>query len=216
MGISASISQLRREYKLASLDIQDVRKNPIEQFEIWFSEALKAQILEPNAMFLATVSATGQPSGRVVLLKGIIDGGFVFYTNYQSRKAVEIAQNHLVALTFFWAELERQVRVEGKASFLSAEQSTQYFLSRPRESQLGAWASPQSQVIESRSVLENLFAKYQKEFENQEIPRPTHWGGYVVQPHYVEFWQGRENRLHDRICYVLQENQTWKIQRLAP
>ncbi|MCS6794475.1 MAG: pyridoxamine 5'-phosphate oxidase [Raineya sp.] len=211
-----SISQLRREYKLASLDIQDVRKTPIEQFEIWFSEALKAEILEPNAMFLATVSATGQPSCRVVLLKGIIDGGFVFYTNYQSRKGVEIAQNQSVALTFFWAELERQVRIEGKASFLSAEQSTHYFLSRPRESQLGAWASPQSQVIESRNVLENLFAKYEKEFENKEIPRPTHWGGYVVQPHYVEFWQGRENRLHDRICYVWQENQTWKVQRLAP
>ncbi len=210
------ISEIRREYKMASLDIKDVKPNPIEQFEIWFDEALKAEILEPNAMFLATVNTMGQPAGRVVLLKGIEEGGFVFYTNYQSRKGIEIAQNQAVALTFFWAELERQVRIEGKASFLSPEKSTEYFLSRPRSSQIGAWASPQSQVIENRAFLENLFAKYQKEFENQAIQRPTHWGGYLVMPHYIEFWQGRENRLHDRICYTLQPDKHWLIQRLAP
>lgn len=211
-----SIAKIRREYKMASLDIKDVKKNPIEQFETWFAEALKAEILEPNAMFLATVASTGKPSGRVVLLKGIEEGGFIFYTNYQSRKGTEIAQNQAVALTFFWAELERQVRIEGKASFLSSEKSDEYFLSRPRESQIGAWASPQSQIIENRNFLETLFSKYQKEFENREIKRPAYWGGYLVKPHYIEFWQGRENRLHDRICYTLQQNKNWTIQRLAP
>lgn len=211
-----SIAKIRREYKMASLDIKDVKQNPIEQFETWFAEALKAEILEPNAMFLATATAAGEPSGRIVLLKGIEEGGFVFYTNYKSRKGSEIAQNQAVALTFFWAELERQVRIEGKASFLNPEKSDEYFLSRPRESQIGAWASPQSEVIENRSVLESLFAKYQKEFENQAVQRPTHWGGYLVKPHYIEFWQGRENRLHDRICYTLQQNENWVIQRLAP
>ncbi|PKQ69817.1 pyridoxamine 5'-phosphate oxidase [Raineya orbicola] len=211
-----SIAKIRREYKMASLDVKDVKPNPIEQFETWFAEALKSEILEPNAMFLATVAATGEPSGRIVLLKGVEEGGFVFYTNYKSRKGLEISQNQAVALTFFWAELERQVRIEGKASFLSPEKSNEYFLSRPRESQIGAWASPQSEVIENRSVLESLFAKYQKEFENQAVQRPTHWGGYLVKPHYIEFWQGRENRLHDRICYTLQQNENWVIQRLAP
>jgi pyridoxamine 5'-phosphate oxidase len=166
-------------------------------------------------MFLATVSPSGQPTGRIVLLKGIEEGGFVFYTNYNSRKGGEIAHNELVSLTFFWADLERQVRIEGKALKVSEETSTNYFLSRPRDSQIGAWASPQSQQVAGKETLNELFEKYKTEFAEKPIAKPPHWGGYVVIPHYLEFWQGRPSRMHDRICYTL-ENNNWNIKRIAP
>lgn len=209
------IADIRKEYKLEELDIADVHQNPIEQFKFWFDEALKAQVIEPNAMFLATVSPSGQPTGRIVLLKGIEEGGFVFYTNYNSRKGGEIAHNELVSLTFFWADLERQVRIEGKALKVSEETSTNYFLSRPRDSQIGAWASPQSQQVAGKETLNELFEKYKTEFAEKPIAKPPHWGGYVVIPHYLEFWQGRPSRMHDRICYTL-ENNNWNIKRIAP
>jgi pyridoxamine 5'-phosphate oxidase len=209
------IADIRKEYKLEELDIKDVHTNPIEQFKFWFDEALKAQVIEPNAMFLATVSPSGQPTGRIVLLKGIEEGGFVFYTNYNSRKGGEIAHNQLVSLTFFWADLERQVRIEGKALKVSEETSTNYFISRPRDSQIGAWASPQSQQVAGKETLVELFEKYKTEFAENPIAKPPHWGGYVVIPHYLEFWQGRPSRMHDRICYTL-ENNDWSIKRIAP
>ncbi|GAB4128398.1 MAG: pyridoxamine 5'-phosphate oxidase [Raineya sp.] len=207
------IANLRKEYKLHSLDEEKVALTPIEQFRTWFNEALQADIVEPNAMFLAT-TRQGQPSGRIVLLKDIEENGFVFYTNYRSRKAEEIAENERVSLTFFWAELERQVRIEGTAKKISEEKSRHYFLSRPRNSQIGAWASPQSKKI-SKKELEELFAKYEKEFSQKAMQKPPHWGGYVVEPHYIEFWQGRPSRMHDRICYRL-EKQDWLIERIAP
>ncbi|KOY85660.1 pyridoxine 5'-phosphate oxidase [bacterium 336/3] len=209
------IADIRKEYKLEELDIKDVHQNPIEQFKFWFDEALKAQVIEPNAMFLATVSPFGQPTGRIVLLKGIEEGGFVFYTNYNSRKGGEITHNQLVSLTFFWADLERQVRIEGKALKVSEETSTNYFISRPRDSQIGAWASPQSQQVAGKETLLELFEKYKTEFTEKPLVKPPHWGGYVVMPHYLEFWQGRPSRMHDRICYTL-ENNDWNIKRIAP
>jgi pyridoxamine 5'-phosphate oxidase len=213
IDMDTTIANLRKEYKKNSLDEKDVQKNPIEQFRIWFNEALQADILEPNAMFLATASQN-KPSGRVVLLKDLDENGFVFYTNYQSRKAEQIAENQFVSLTFFWAELERQVRIEGIARKVSEEKSTAYFLSRPRDSQIGAWASPQSQKV-TKKDLENLFARYEKEFSQKPMEKPPHWGGYIVIPHYIEFWQGRPSRMHDRIVYRLENNQ-WQIYRIAP
>ena len=207
------IANLRKEYKMHSLDEKAVKNNPITQFRIWFNEALETDILEPNAMFLATVSQ-GQPSGRIVLLKDIEESGFVFYTNYESRKAKQIYENQKVSITFFWAELERQIRIEGVSRKVSEEKSTHYFLSRPHSSQIGAWASPQSQKI-TKQELENLFAKYEQEFSNKEMQKPPHWGGYIVEPHYIEFWQGRPSRMHDRICYRLESSQ-WVIERIAP
>jgi len=209
------IQDLRKEYKMASLDLAEVDKEPMKQFQLWFEEALKADLVEPNAMFLATVSKEGKPSGRVVLLKDIAEGGFIFYTNYQSRKAAEISENQFVSLTFFWAELERQVRIEGYIRKASEERSTEYYLSRPYESQIGAWASPQSQEVPDKAFLEKSFANYLEEFSQKAIHKPVHWGGYVLIPTYFEFWQGRPNRMHDRICYDWQEN-SWLLKRLAP
>lgn len=200
---------------MAALDLTDVDKEPMKQFQLWFEEALKADVIEPNAMFLATVSKEGKPSGRVVLLKDIAEGGLVFYTNYESRKAKDIAENQFVSLTFFWADLERQVRVEGYIRKVSEQRSTEYYLSRPYESQIGAWASPQSRVVTDKTFLEQSFAKFLDEFSQKAIHKPAHWGGYVVIPTYFEFWQGRPNRMHDRICYELEEN-NWLIKRLAP
>lgn len=189
---------------------------PHAQFRIWFEEALSAELPEPNAMHLATVSAEGQPSGRVVLLKGLDDGGFSFYTNYQSRKGRELEDNPNCALTFFWPELERQVRIEGSAHRLPDETSDAYFTSRPRNSQIGAWASPQSTVILNRDILETRMQDLLSRFSGDEpLDRPRQWGGFVVIPNTVEFWQGRPSRLHDRIRYVRAES-NWQIQRLAP
>ena len=213
--MSSSIADMRREYSQKSLDLSDVAPNPIQQFNQWFSEARNAQLPEPNAMHLSTVSPEGHPAGRVVLLKGIENEKFIFYTNYQSRKGQEIARNPYVALTFFWAELERQVRIEGRASQVDEQTSTEYFHSRPRTSQIGAWASPQSQPIQGREILDERRENYTQKFSDQEVPKPPHWGGFSVDPVSFEFWQGRPSRLHDRIYYQL-EDVRWKVQRLAP
>lgn len=213
----SNIQQLRREYAQASLDERDVAENPFEQFQKWFEEALNSNVLEPNAMTLATSDAAGNPSARIVLLKGLTDDGFVFFTNYRSRKGEELAQNSRACLLFFWKELERQVRIEGAASKISEAVSTEYFQSRPKASQIGASVSPQSQIIESRELLEQKYQEIAEKYKDSDVlPRPAHWGGYAVKPEKIEFWQGRPSRLHDRILYSLTDSKIWKIERLAP
>ena len=210
------LADLRKEYTQRSLDRSEVLPDPIPQFERWFAEAEAAQVPEPNAMHLATVSPDGQPSSRIVLLKGVEDNHFVFYSNYASRKGQNMSHQPRVSLTFFWPELERQVRIEGQVTQISDERSTAYFHSRPRGSQLGAWVSPQSEVIADRAVLTQRQRELEAKFADQEIPRPDHWGGYAVQPYTVEFWQGRPSRLHDRLRYQRQPDNSWVIERLAP
>ncbi|GAB3326029.1 pyridoxamine 5'-phosphate oxidase [Larkinella ripae] len=210
-----SLAELRKEYTLNGLDPSDVSVNPFAQFQRWFSEALSAGVPEPNAMHLATVGADGRPSGRIVLLKGFDETGFSFFTNYQSRKGTELAAHPLAALTFFYPELERQIRLEGTIQKLSAEESDRYFQSRPRGSQIGAWVSHQSEVVENRAVLENRQRQLEQQFENQAVPRPPHWGGFLLLPDRIEFWQGRPSRLHDRVLYR-KENDAWVIDRLSP
>jgi pyridoxamine 5'-phosphate oxidase len=211
------IEHLREDYRLASLDVKDVDENPIAQFGKWLKEALDAQVPEPNAMTLATCTPEGKPAARIVLLKGYDEAGFVFFTNYESRKGKELLHNPNAALVFSWLELQRQVRIEGKVQKVAPEQSTAYFQSRPKGSQIGAWASPQSRVIGEREMLEEKVQKLEEKYANEdELPRPKHWGGYVVQPRLIEFWQGRPSRLHDRIQYTLQSSGNWLIERLAP
>lgn len=210
------IAQMRREYTQRSLDTRDVSPDPVKQFQQWFDEAVRAQVPEPNAMILSTASPEGRPSARVVLLKGIEEASFVFFTNYESRKGQLMGVNPQVALTFFWVELERQVRIEGTVHKTSDERSIQYFHSRPRGSQIGAWVSSQSQKIADRSVLEQRLQEFTQKFEGQTVPKPPHWGGYAVAPHTIEFWQGRPSRLHDRILYTLREHNYWTIERLSP
>lgn len=210
------IADLRKEYMLHTLDEKDVHKDPFDQFRLWFDEAVRADVPEPNAFTLSTADSRGIPSARVVLLKGIEQGGFSFYTNYDSAKAGELATNPYVSMTFLWLELERQVRINGVATRLSREDSEQYFQSRPRESRIGAWASRQSSVIPDRKFLENKMQALMTEFEGQEhIPLPDSWGGYLITPNSFEFWQGRANRLHDRIRYRLGDTE-WIIERLSP
>lgn len=210
------IAALRRTYALQSLNESDVSVSPFEQFKHWFDEAVSSQILEPNAMTLATVGANGRPSARIVLLKGFDERGFVFFTNYESRKGNEMAQYPNAALLFCWLELERQIRIEGKIEKISREDSEAYFVSRPKGSQIGAWVSPQSQVISDRSVLEKKQADLEEEYKDASVlPLPPNWGGYLLRPDYFEFWQGRESRLHDRIAYE-QADAAWTISRLAP
>jgi len=214
--ISADLAALRRSYAMASLSESDVSPDPFVQMERWLQEALSSQLPEPTAMTLATVSADGLPNARVVLLKGFDHRGLVFYTNYESRKGVELAQNPQAALLFFWPELERQVRIKGRTERVSPDESLTYFQSRPKESQLGAWASPQSQVISGRDVVELRYQELVEQFKHDEVlPLPPFWGGYRVVPTYFEFWQGRPSRLHDRICYQ-HGDQGWAIARLAP
>ena len=210
-----SIADIRKDYQLKSLSEQEVDQNPFAQFSVWWNEAVQSDIVEVNAMTLSTVTSTGKPSSRIVLLKGDDEEGFVFFTNYSSDKGRQLMQNHFAALLFFWKELERQVRIEGVVSKVSEEESDAYFNSRPVGSRLGAWASPQSQKISDREVLNNELMKFTEQFDQENIPRPAHWGGYRVKPTRIEFWQGRSNRLHDRILYE-QDNDNWQISRLAP
>jgi pyridoxamine 5'-phosphate oxidase len=209
------IADIRKDYKMQSLAEKDTAANPFEQFDKWWQEAIASNIDEVNAMTLATVNALGKPSARIVLLKGLKPEGFEFFTNYNSNKAQQIEANSNVALVFFWKELERQIRIEGTIKKVADEVSVNYFLSRPIASQIGAWASPQSQVINNREILEQNVTKYQQQFEQEAMQRPPHWGGYIVQPVSIEFWQGRRSRLHDRILYT-QENGSWSKCRLAP
>lgn len=211
-----SIADLRENYTQAGLSQADVASDPISQFQTWFDAAVSAQLPEPNAMTLATVSRDARPSARIVLLKGLDQRGFVFYTNYNSRKGQQLAANSWASLVFVWLSLERQVRVEGQVEKVSDEETEQYFHSRPRGSQIGAWVSEQSSVIRDRQVLESELARLEQQYQDQPIPRPPHWGGFRVKPNWVEFWQGRPNRLHDRIGYQLEANQHWTISRLAP
>jgi len=209
-------ARLRKEYTRAGLTEADAASDPIEQFRSWFDEALAAGLHEPNAMTLATATPEGRPSARVVLLKGFDERGFVFYTNYEGRKGGELEANPYCSLVFYWGELERQVRVEGRASRVSEEDSDEYFGSRPRGSQLGAWASEQSRPVEGRGALEERLRGLEAEYEEREVPRPSFWGGYRVEPEVIEFWQGRENRLHDRLVYRRSDNGEWGRERLQP
>jgi pyridoxamine 5'-phosphate oxidase len=211
-----SLSELRKEYSKETLEVSSVGKDPIHQFEKWFDEALRAEVLEPNAMTLSTVTESGRPSARVVLLKGIEHGKFLFFTNHQSRKGKELENNPACALTFFWPELERQIRIEGITNRVDSAYAEKYFQSRPRGSQIGAWASPQSSVISDRSLIEERVKEMEVKFKDLElIPKPHQWGGYAVEPFEIEFWQGRPSRLHDRIVFYKSE-QGWTIRRLAP
>lgn len=209
------IADLRVDYALKQFDIDNLNSNPFQQFETWIHEAIQAQVNEPNAMTLATVKQDGSPSARIVLLKGIQDEGFSFYTNYDSHKGTEMAQNNKVALVFCWLELQRQVRIEGTVSQLSGAESDAYFATRPRNSQLGAHASNQSEVVKNREELEQNYQKYENLFLNKAVTRPNNWGGYLVKPNIIEFWQGRQSRLHDRFRYIKAKN-AWEINRLAP
>ncbi len=210
------MKEFRKEYGKKSLDESQVLRDPMAQFKSWFDEAKEADLNEPNKVVLSTANAAGRVSSRIVLLKEMTTHGLVIYSNYQSQKAQDMAENPSVSLLFFWEELERQVRVEGQAQKISRERSQGYFDSRPRGSRLGAWTSPQSQRIESRQDLEKMFQATIEKFEGiEDIPVPDFWGGYEITPDRWEFWQGGENRLHDRIAY-LQEDNSWKIHRLAP
>ncbi|MEI8273683.1 MAG: pyridoxamine 5'-phosphate oxidase [Paludibacter sp.] len=208
------LGDIRKQYLFAALNEQNVLKNPFEQFEIWLKEAIESNQLEPTAMILSTVDESLQPHSRVVLLKEFTHESFVFYTNYEGHKAQQIATNKRVSLVFFWPSLERQVRIEGKVEKISEILSSSYFKTRPIDSQLGAWASPQSQMIRSADFLEQQFQYYQQKFGN-DVPKPAHWGGYSVKPTSIEFWQGRANRLHDRLLFTL-GNSGWNLSRLAP
>jgi pyridoxamine 5'-phosphate oxidase len=211
-----AIAELREDYQKDTLELSDVSKNPIEQFESWFQEALKSKELEANAMTLATIGQDGFPNARIVLLKGIEDNQFIFYTNYNSQKGQELAATPKAALVFNWLSMQRQIRIQGTVEKLSPEKSTAYFQSRPKGSQIGAWTSPQSQIISDRNSLEDKKAALEKQYEKEEIlPRPEHWGGFKITPIMIEFWQGRTSRLHDRITFTKVGNE-WKIGRLAP
>lgn len=216
MSTQLSLTELRQNYAKGVLDEHTVAADPLTQFAQWMQEALQSQLLEPNAMTLATVDAQGQPHARVMLLKEVSQGGFVFFTNYHSAKADDLTAYPRAALCFLWLELERQIRIEGRIEQVSREESERYFHSRPYASQLGAWASAQSQLAENRAQLETQFAAVEARYAPNPVPLPEHWGGYRLIPNGVEFWQGRPNRLHDRIRYRLHSDGTWLRERLQP
>ncbi|MCM0592228.1 MAG: pyridoxamine 5'-phosphate oxidase [Gloeotrichia echinulata DVL01] len=211
-----TIADLRKDYSLEGLNETDVNNNPFIQFTKWFQQALAAQLPEPNAMTIATATPDGKPAARMVLLKDFDERGFVFFTNYNSRKGQELAENPQAALVFWWVELERQVRICGRVEKISENESDKYYDSRPENSRLGAWVSNQSEVIENREVLEQRWQDFQRRYDNQDIPRPPHWGGLRVIPAEIEFWQGRPSRLHDRLLYTRLDHDSWKIERLSP
>ncbi len=211
-----NIADIRKEYMLQSLQEGDAAGNAIKQFSTWWKDAINSDIEEVNAFTLATATPGGKPSARIVLLKGYDENGFVFFTNYESHKGNELAANPQGCMVFFWKELERQIRIEGPIEKISAEESDDYYFSRPLSSQVGAWASPQSRVIANREIIEENVKKYEARFAHTPVSRPPQWGGYRLSPQVMEFWQGRPSRLHDRLRYTLQENNEWAIERLAP
>ena len=211
-----NIAAIRKDYTLETLDEKMTGDDPFSLFDKWWEQAINSDIDEVNAMTLATVNSHHIPSARIVLLKGYDKNGFVFFTNYNSHKATDILDNPRVSLVIFWKELQRQIRINGMAEKVSGKESDDYFNSRPEKSKIGAWASPQSNIIASREVLEKNEAEYENQFAGKSIPRPAHWGGFIVKPIQIEFWQGRASRLHDRICYNLLENGGWRKERLAP
>ncbi len=210
------IAAIRKEYKLKTLNETGAETNAITQFDKWWQEALNSNIDDVNAMTVATATTDGKPSARIVLLKGFDENGFVFFTNYNSHKGKQLAVNPNACIVFYWKELERQVRIEGNIEKTSSHESDTYFLSRPAGSQIGAWSSPQSSVIADRGIIEESEKMYTGQFEGEPMKRPQHWGGYRLKPQLIEFWQGRPSRLHDRLQYTLQANNSWKIERLAP
>jgi pyridoxamine 5'-phosphate oxidase len=214
--MAADIAQLRKDYTLHSLTETAVAPLPIAQFTAWWEQAVESAIEEVNAMGLSTVNKEGRPESRIVLLKGYSEKGFVFFTNYESDKGDQLQQNAHCSLLFFWKELERQVRINGRAEKISAQESDDYFNSRPEGSKIGAWASPQSRIVESQQWLHENFERIKTQYQNNTISRPPHWGGFIVRPVSIEFWQGRPSRMHDRIKYSLQQDGGWKIERLAP
>ena len=211
-----NIASLRVDYKKKELDVKDVNPNPFKQFDIWMKEAIDAELPDANAMTLATADRNGQIASRIVLLKELENELFVFYTNYESKKGKHLSENPYAAITFFWPPLERQINIRGRVTKVNEEISDKYFESRPRKSQLGAWSSKQSSIIPSRSHLVKKFAGYAFKYLGKKVPRPSFWGGYGLKPDYIEFWQGRPSRLHDRIEYERQSDDSWKISRLSP
>jgi pyridoxamine 5'-phosphate oxidase len=214
--LKKTILHLRKDYSAFELDESHVKSNPVRQFELWMSHALDAGVEEPNAMTLATSDASGEPDARVVLLRGIDRKGFVFFTNYHSRKGRALTKRRKACLNFFWPELQRQVRIKGTVEKVSARVSDTYFRSRPRESQIGAWSSLQSEPMEDRRVIEERFIAFEKKFSGKAVPRPSFWGGFRLIPHHIEFWQGRPSRMHDRISYDKTRSGRWAIRRLHP
>lgn len=210
------LSKMRKEYNAGSLHEGAMAPDPFDQFKIWFDAAISSGQSEPNAMVIASASTNGIPSARVVLLKELTNKGFVFYTNYMSRKGQELMANPHAAALFDWHEMERQIRIEGTVEKVDAAESDAYFNIRPDDAKIGAWSSPQSSVVSGREELESLQKKYTAQFAGKEIPRPPHWGGFIILPTMIEFWQGRPNRMHDRIVYIRTDNGEWKLQRLAP
>lgn len=210
------LSKMRREYQTGSLNETQMASNPFDEFRVWLETAITSGLSEPNAMVVASATPNGRPSARVVLLKELDNDGFVFYTNYMSRKGMELLSNPFAAALFDWHEIERQVRIEGIIEKVSEEESDAYFELRPNDAKIGAWASPQSKVVKGREELEELQKRYTARFVGSEVPRPPHWGGFLIRPTMVEFWQGRPNRMHDRIIYYKVDTENWSMQRLAP